>query len=146
MKKCIAIILVATLLVLIFVGCNKSNEISTPFDVKTGDVFTIRVSMEDSGAIKSMALSIYSDDEAFEILDGKWLNQKAVIADFNKENKDAAIAFKDDINYHGEVFEFTVKAKKELTVIDNIFEVEPILKNEQNIIKCKGLTISFIKE
>ena len=101
--------------------------------------------MEDSGLIKSMALTVYSDDDAFEIVDGKWLSQQAVIADFNKENKDAAIAFKEDTDYCGEIFEFTVKAKKDLTVVNEMFDVDAVLKNEQKTLSCKGITLSFVK-
>lgn len=144
MKKYISTILAIALLFSVFTGCGKTNDENKPFDVKAGDVFTVRVSMEDSGLIKSMALTIYSDDETFEILDGKWLNHQAVIADFNRENKDAAIAFKDDTNYHGEIFEFTVKAKKDITVIDEVFSVEPVLKNEQNKLQCNGISLSYI--
>lgn len=145
MKKYLSVILAAILFVSIFSSCRKSDGIETPFDVKAEEVFTVRVSMEDSGSFNSMALTIYSDDGAFDIIDGKWLNQQAVIADFNKENKDAAIAFKEETNYCGEIFEFTVKAKKDLTIIDNMFEVEPIIKNEQGKINCEGITIYFVK-
>lgn len=144
MKKYISIVLAVVLLLSVFTGCGKKDDEDTRFDLKAGDVFTVRVSMEESGIIKSMALTIYSDDETFEILDGKWLNHQAVIADFNRENKDAAIAFKDDTNYYGEIFEFTVKAKKDVTVIDEVFSVEAVLKNNQSIIQCNGISLSYI--
>ncbi|MBQ8767336.1 MAG: hypothetical protein IJZ16_11110 [Clostridia bacterium] len=145
MKKYLSILLALTLLMLVFSSCKKTDIISEPFDVKTGDTFTVKVSMEDSGLIKSMALTVYSDDDAFEIVDGKWLSQQAVIADFNKENKDAAIAFKEDTDYCGEIFEFTVKAKKDLTVVNEMFDVDAVLKNEQKTLSCKGITLSFVK-
>lgn len=131
---------------LLFSGCSKSEYTSTPIDVKKGEVLSVRVSMEDSGAIKSMALSLYFDDDAFELVDGEWLNQQAIIADFNIENKDAAIAFKQDTNYSGEIFEFSLKAKKDITVIDDVIAVETVLKNEQLTIECKGINLSFAKK
>lgn len=144
MKKCISVLLIAISLIFVFSGCKKANQSpnNDTFNVKSGDTFLVKVSMEDSGMIKSMALTFYTDDNAFEIVDGSWLNHDAVIADFNKENKDAVIAFKDEVNYCGEIFELEVKAEKDLTIIDGMFDVDTVLKNEQEEVACKGVTIS----
>lgn len=146
MKKSISVILIVLSLIFVFSGCKKAQQISESFEVKSGDTFFVKVSMEDSGLVKSMALTVYSDDEAFEIIDGKWMNHSAVIADFNKENKDAVIAFKEAENYCGEIFEFEVKAKKDLTIIDGMFDVDMVLKNEQETVNCKGITLSFVQK
>ena len=146
MKKFISVALGLALLFLVFYGCDRSKDESGPFDVKAGEIFTVKVSMEDSGAIKSMALTVYSDDNAFEIIDGKWLNHKAVIADFNRENKDAAIAFKEETNYCGEIFEFTVKAKKDMTIIDEMFSVDAVLKNGEQKLTGNGIKLSYVKD
>lgn len=145
MKKIISVLLIAISLILVFSGCKKTQTASESFEVKSGDTFFVKVSMEDSGLIKSMALTFYSDDSAFEIIDGKWLNHQAVISDFNKENKDAAIAFKEENNYCGEIFELEVQAKKDLTIIEGMFDVDAVLKNGQETVACKGITISYNK-
>lgn len=139
----IVISLIVISLIVVFSGCKKvSSTPSDTFNVKSGDTFLIKVSMEDSGMIKSMALTFYTDDNAFEIVEGNWLNHNAIIADFNKENKDAVIAFKEEVNYCGEIFKLEVRAKKELTIIDGMFDVDTVLKNEQEEVACKGVTIS----
>lgn len=142
-KKSILLVLFAVLLV--FSGCGKSNPSDGRITVEADETFFVTVSMKDSGNIKSMALSVYLDDSAFELLEGEWLNQDAVIADFNKENKDAAIAFEKDTVYCGEIFRFSVKAKKDLTIIDDMIIVEPILKNEQVTFECKGIELAYSK-
>ena len=144
MKK-VSILLILLTVLLIFSGCGKSKQSYEKFTVSADETFFVTVSMKDSGKIKSMALSIYLDDSAFELLEGEWLNQNAVIADFNKENKDAAIAFEKDTVYCGEIFRFSIKAKKELTIIDDMIIVEPVLKNEQVTIECKGIELAYSK-
>ena len=129
-----------------FSGCGKTQPENGKFEVKSDETFTVNVKMEDSGNIKSMALSLYLDDDAFEVVDGEWLNHKAVIADFNKTNKDAAIAFKEDTNYCGEIFKFTMKAKKDLTIIDDMIIVEAVLKNGEETLECKGIELSYTKQ
>ena len=124
----------------------NNNQVTEAVDLKAGDSLVVTVTMADSGVIKSMALSFSFDDSAFEIVDGDWLNQHAIIADFNIENKDAAIAFKEDTNYCGEIFEVELTAKKDITVVDNIITVDPVLKNEQLDVECKGLTLSYEKK
>ncbi len=146
MNKKVSVILVLITVLMIFSGCKKSESTADKFEVKSGDVFLVKVSTAESGAIKSMALTLYFDDNAFELIDGEWLGHDAVIADFNKENKDAAIAFGEDTNYFGEVFEFSVKAKKDLIIIDDMFIAEAVLKNEQETIECKGITLSYTKK
>lgn len=145
MNRKISFILVLVTVFLMLSGC-KEEAASDKFSVVSGDEIIVTVSMEDSGAIKSMALSLYFDDNAFELLEGAWLNHNAEIADFNKENKDAAIAFLEENCYSGEIFEFSVKAKKDITIIKDVFMAEPVLKNEQETIECKGITLSYEKK
>ena len=102
---------------MIFSACNPTKGGTDNFSVKNGESFTVTVNLTDSGAIKSMALSIFFDDDAFLVVDGTWLNHNGEIADFNKETKDAAIAFKDEVNFSGEIFSFTLKAKKTLLLL-----------------------------
>lgn len=146
MKRNISVFLIAVLLIFGLAGCkNEQKSSSDSLKLKSGETFVVKVSMEDSGLIKSMALTIYSDDNTFEIVGGNWLNHNAVIADFNMENKDAAIAFKEETNYCGEIFEFEVKTKKDITVIDDMFDVDTVLKKEQETVTCKGVTLSYSK-
>ena len=81
----VAVVLVAVFLVVF--GLIKNAQKEENFEVKSGETFTVKVSMADSGPLKSMALSLYFDENAFELVEGKWLNQNAEIADFNLENK-----------------------------------------------------------
>lgn len=92
-----------------------------------------------------MALSIFFDDDAFLVVDGTWLNHNGEIADFNKETKDAAIAFKDEVNFSGEIFSFTLKAKKDLVIIKDVIMVEAVLKNENEDVECKGISLTYAK-
>ncbi len=145
MKRSISVLLITVLLIFSFTGCKKEQKKDEAFEVKSGETFFVKVEMEDSGLIKSMALTFYSDDSAFEIVSGKWLNHEAIIADFNIKNKDAAIAFKEENNYCGEIFELEVKAKKDITIIDDMFDVDTVLKKGQEMIECKGVTLSYSK-
>lgn len=140
----VAVVLVAVFLVVF--GLIKNAQKEDKFEVKSGETFTVKVSMADSGPLKSMALSLYFDENAFELVEGKWLNQNAEIADFNLENKDAAIAFSKETTYFGEIFEFSVKSKSDMVIMDDMFIVEPVLKNGQRFLECKGITVSFEKE
>ncbi len=140
----VAVVLVAVFLVVF--GLIKNAQKEEKFEVKSGETFTVKVSMADSGPLKSMALSLYFDENAFELVEGKWLNQNAEIADFNLENKDAAIAFSKETTYCGEIFEFSVKSKSDMVIMDDMFIVEPVLKNGQRFLECKGITVSFEKE
>lgn len=142
MKK-VSILIVLFSVLLVLSGCYYPKDADVKFMVEAEETFFVTVSMEDSGAIKSMALSVYFDDDAFEVIAGEWLNHDAVIADFNIEAKDAAIAFEKNSNYCGEIFRFSVRAKKELTIIDDMIIVEPVLKNEQVTIECKGIELAY---
>ena len=146
MKKRTAVVLSVLLLLLpVLFGCSKTEESTDAFQVKTGETFSVTVAMENSGAVKSMALTLYFDENAFELVDGAWLAENGIIADFNRETKDAAIAFEEETELQGEVFEFQLTAKKDLTIIDDIIVVEPILKNGRDSIVCKGLTLLYSK-
>ena len=123
-----------------------SVEVNEAVELKTGESILVTVSMEDSGAIKSMALSFSFDDDALEVVAGDWLSKKAVISDFNIENKDAVIAFINDTNLSGEIFELELKAKQDISVSDDMITVKPVLKNEQLSIECKGIELSFAKK
>lgn len=112
--------------------------------VKKDQIFTVRVSMDDSGPIKSMALSFDFSDEDFELIDGQWINHKAILADFNIENRDAAIAFVEAENYFGEIFEFRMKAKKDIEVNFDSIRINPILKNNSDNVNCKGVVITVV--
>ena len=144
MKK-VSILLALLSVLLVFSGCGKSKMAEQNFIVKAEETFFVTVSMKESGEIKSMALSVYLDNNAFELLEGEWLNHNAVIADFNKEAKDAAIAFEKGTDYCGEIFRFSVKAKKDLTIIDDMIIVEPVLKNEQVTVECNGIELAYSK-
>ena len=49
--------------------------------------------------------------------------------------------FKEETNYCGEIFEFEVKTKKDITVIDDMFDVDTVLKNEQETIAYNAMLI-----
>lgn len=144
MKRISVLLLLFTVL-LLFSGCGKSESAKDKFSVKENETFFVTVSMEDSGEIKSMALSLFFDDNAFELVNGEWLSHNAVIADFNLQNKDAAIAFEENTNYCGEIFRFSLKAKKDLIIIDDMIMVESVLKNEQETLECNGITLVYAK-
>lgn len=144
MKK-ISILLVLLSVLLVFLGCGKSKPSDKKFTVEADETFFVTVSMKESGEIKSMALSVYFDNNAFELLEGEWLNHNAVIADFNKKAKDAAIAFEKDTDYCGEIFRFSVKAKKDLTIIDDMIIVESVLRNDQVTVECNGIELAYSK-
>ena len=143
--KRISILLVLLSVLLVFSACGKPELEKDRFAVKAGETFFVTVSMDDSGSIKSMALSLYFDDNAFELISGEWQNHNAVIADFNMQTKDAAIAFDEDTNYCGEIFKFSLKAKEDLIIIDDMIIVESVLKNEQKTLDCKGIGLVYTK-
>lgn len=148
-KKILVSSVVAVALVAVFLvvfGFIKNAQKEDKFEVKSGETFTVKVSMADSGPLKSMALSLFFDENEFELIEGEWLNQNAIIADFNMKNKDAAIAFEKETTYCGEIFEFSVKSKSDMVIMDDMFIVEPVLKNGQRFLECKGITVSFEKE
>lgn len=119
-----------------------ANTINT--STKKDDILTVKVSMDDSGLIKSMALSIKFDENSFELLDGKWINHNAVLSDFNKENMDAVISFADEENFYGEIFEFRLRVKKDMTFSLDDIRVNPILKNGVDDIVCKGIVLATV--
>lgn len=120
-----------------------TSESAVVTTVKSGDIFTVKVNMDDSGLIKAMALSLQFNEDDFELVDGQWLNHKAEISDFNLENRDAAIAFMEARNYYGEIFEFRLKAKKDVSVNLDDIRVNPILKNGVDDVACKGIILSI---
>ena len=113
-------------------------------EAKKDDVVTIRVSMSDSGSFKAMALSLEFDKDTFELVDGEWINHKAVLADFNKENLDAAIAFAEAETFCGEIFEFSLKLKKDVKFTLDDIHVNPVLKNGIEDIVCKGIILNIV--
>ena len=66
MNKKISVLLIFITLLLMFSGCGKTQPENGKFEVKRDETFTVSVKMADSGDIKSMALSLYLDDDAFE--------------------------------------------------------------------------------
>lgn len=145
MKRKISVLLLLLVLTMTFFACGKDTGKSDYLKVKKDEEFTVSITMEDSGAIKSMALVFYWDDDAFEIIEGHWLNHSGIIADFNKENKDAAIAFNDETNFCGDIFELKFKTKKDMIIIDGMFDADAVLKNKQETIKCRGISFSYAK-
>lgn len=144
-KKAIVLLLTLAMILLNFSGCVKENHWCDSIEVKSGEMFSVKVSMEESGTIKSMALDLDFSDEDFELVSGNWKSENAIISDFNKVNKDAAIAFQDDTDFHGDIFELSLTAKRDIVVGVGSITVKAVLKNEQREIECKGISLAYSK-
>ena len=145
MKKVTFFLLVFWLILFQFSGCRENEKTLQSLELEMGNVVLVTVVMEDSGSIKSMALSVKYNQEDYELLDGQWLNHQGVIADFNLENQDAAIVFKDETNYYGEIFEFRLRAKHNLVASVDDISIVPVLQNEGEMISCNGITLAMQK-
>ena len=49
------------------------------------------------------------------------------------------------MNFSGEIFSFTLKAKKDLVLIKDVIMVEAVLKNENEDVECKGISLTYAK-
>lgn len=79
---------------------------------RAGDTITISFELKNAPMLKSIAISdIRFDNSALELVKGEWKISDSILSNWNSTNKTAAIAFAENLNVNGCVFELTFKIK-----------------------------------
>lgn len=120
------------------VVCKASSE-----SVNAGETAIFTVALSCADPFKSMGLSLEYDKDVFELISGSWLLTDAVIADCDKSNGNAAVAFSSEVTENGDIFEFVLKAKD--TVAEGKYKVEvtPIIKNGSDTVEAFGGSVEI---
>ena len=118
------------------------DEEKSEITVKVGDVtgrpgetVTVYVSIDTVTDVKSMSIfDIDYDTEKLTLVDGKWLDNRAVLEDWNLNDKTGAMAFIDNTTLSGNVFALTFKITDTLdeygVEIDCVVRIKTMIKNQ----------------
>lgn len=120
------------------VVCKTSSE-----SVASGETAVFTVALSCTEPFKSMGLSLEYDRDVFELISGSWLLTDAVIADCDKANSKAAIAFSSEVTENGDIFEFVLKAKNTVAEGEYKVEVTPIIKNGSDTVEAFGGSVGI---
>lgn len=133
MKRIITSVLGLLLSVTVVMGVsaagNSLNCTASADTLKIGDTVTVKVSMTNSDAFKSMGLSFEYNRDVFSLKSGKWLFSGAMIADVDKEKNKAAATFKDSVTQNGEIFELVLEVKSNAATGKYEVKFDPRMKN-----------------
>lgn len=140
MKKHLVFILCIISLISVFAvalaaGTNITST-SSANEVKTGNTFTITVSMNKT-TITSLGATVTTDD-AFEVQSAEWLKQ-GLIANFDKSKNKGAFAAGGASEISGDIFKVTLKAKSAGASSKDV-KVEIIAKNGTSVLWTESVS------
>lgn len=79
---------------------------------RAGEIITVSLELENASQLKSLALSeLLYDDETLELLGGEWKLENSILQNWSSEKCTGEIAFANNTDVNGLVFELTFKIK-----------------------------------
>ncbi len=116
MKKFISLALIIITLMALCV-CASAASPTLKFKLSSNKVaidetVTVTVTLSDCAMVRSIGITPSFDKNLFTLTKVEWLLKDSVITDFNTKTGDGAIIFDKDKNCNGDIFRFTLKAKK----------------------------------
>ena len=101
---------------------------------RPGETVTVYVSLDTETEVKAMSIfDIEYDSEKLTFIDGEWLDNSAIISDWNIDEKTGAIAFDDNITLSGNVFALT-------------FETTDVIEEYETEISCDVRIITMLED
>ena len=139
-KKILALLLTFSILFAVqlpaFAASGSLSVSSSKTNPAVGDEVTLTVSMSGTDNATSMALTFQYDTNAIEIKSGEWLKTGSVLADFDKANNAAAIAFTSATDLNGNLFKLVITVKSSAAKGNTTVTVKPVVKNGGTSISC----------
>lgn len=114
MKKLLAILLAVVMLAQVVPAVfsqETANVTLTSTSAECGETVTITVAVSNCVEAKSIYIVPIYDEDALEIVSGKWLISGMLSDDWSPEFGDAAIAFAANTDINTDIFAFTFKVK-----------------------------------
>lgn len=149
MKKVISLliclVLTFSISVCAFAAGNATvNSAASVDTAKLGDTITVTVSLKDSAAFKSIALTPSYDTAVFEMVSGEWLLTDAQIKDVSKTN--AAIAYSTAVEKSGDIFKYELKVKDSAALANTTIKTDAVIKNSTTSINATigSVTVKII--
>ena len=139
-KKIFALLLTFSILFALqlpaFAASGSLSVSSSKTNPAVGDEVTLTVSMSGTDNATSMALTFQYDTNAIEIKSGEWLKTGSALANFDKANNAAAIAFTSATDLNGNLFRLVVTVKSSAAKGNTTVTVKPVVKNGGTAISC----------
>ena len=139
-KKIFALLLTFSILFALqlpaFAASGSLSVSSSKTNPTVGDEVTLTVSMSGTDNATSMALTFQYDTNAIEIKSGEWLKTGSALANFDKANNAAAIAFTSATDLNGNLFKIVVTVKSSAAKGNTTVTVKPVVKNGGTAISC----------
>lgn len=139
-KKIFALLIALSLLFTVqlpaFAASGSLSVSSSKTNPAEGDEVTLTVSMSGTDKATSMALTFHYDTNAIEIKSGEWLKTGSALANFDKANNAAAIAFTSATDLNGNLFKLVVTVKSSAAKGNTNVTVKPVVKNGSASISC----------
>lgn len=109
MKKIIAMIMAVVIAISISCVCafadgNATVKV-TDANVKAGDSFSVKVSLENCDEITSLSVKLNYDNSVLKLVDGKCLVGNAILYQVDTKNNVALFKFDGNVNANGDIFE-----------------------------------------
>lgn len=139
----VAAILVTSLCVTGFAAGNSISCTASKSDVKVGETVTVSVTLTNADPFKALGLSFEYNTNAFELVNGEWFIQGALLKDVDKAKYKAAVAYKDQTVQNGEIFTFELKVKGGVELGAYDITVVPTMKNGTDVISITGDTVKI---
>lgn len=144
MKKIICLLLSLIFIFVMSVSAFADEAVISMTASKTscvkGDEITFTVSLANCAESKSIALVFdYDLANTFEIIEGKWLLDGAIIANFDTTmvpKGAAAITYMANRDMNGNIFTLTLKVKESATFGEKEIKVTPTVTNANDVVLC----------
>ncbi len=133
--KSLAIVLLSVFLLVGAITANAETSANVTVDsveANVGETVTVAVNVKGCGNAKSLAVIPVYDESVIEIKSGKWLLEGAILSqDWSYETGDAVIAYDNETDINGKIFEFEVAVKSGAENGTKIpISCEIVIKNE----------------
>lgn len=139
----IAFVMIASLCVTGFAAGNSISCTASKSDVKAGETVTVSVTLTNADPFKALGLSFEYNTNTFELVNGEWFIQGALLKDVDKTKNRAAVAYKDQSVQNGEIFTFELKVKGGVELGAYDITVVPTMKNGTDVISITGDTVKI---
>ncbi len=152
MKKFISLALIVITIMALCV-CASAASPTLKFKLSSNKVavdekITVTVTLADCAKVRSIGLTPSYDKSLFTLTKVEWLLKGGIITDFNTKTGDAAIIFDKDTDCNGDIFRFTLKAKK-----TSVFDLSAITsaivakRSDNNIVPvtAKSVNVSVVE-
>ena len=106
------------------VGANNATATIASANAKPGETVTVKITLSNSEPLKSILIRPSYDNSVVEMLSGEWLISGMMAEPWSEEFGDASIAFNNNEDVNGAIFEMTFRIKPSATVTQTTIQAE----------------------